>query len=434
MTTGRRKQLFLTPLSIVTVIVLATTASGAPLPGQIVVDPDNRSWLYYTDGKPFFLASPGDPEGFLYRGSMNGDGTRSGDQVAIINKLADTGANGIYMQIIRSNGGDGDSTHNPFVDNDPSKGLNEAVLAQWDTWFEMMDAAGIVIYLFIYDDSARIWNTGDTVEAAEAAFVAAIVNRFKRYKHLIWVVAEEYAERYSAERVANLAAVIRDNDEHEHPIAVHKNNGLTFDEFANDPNIDQFALQYNVTSANELHAGVVEAYERAAGRYNVNMSEATEWGTGAAARHKAWASALGGAYVMGLGMDIASTPVSDLNDLGRLRTFMESTNFDTMSPRDDLSFGATEWVLANPGTSFIAYGRNATDSLGLAELPQGEYTLHWLDTVSGDSEVQTDVPSPGGNTSFDKPAGFGTEVALYAVIEETTSPPKPLPPTDLQTE
>ena len=77
------------------------------------------------------------------------------------------------------------------------------------------------------------------------------------------------------------------------------------------------------TAHRERHDGVVEAVNRANGRYNVNMSEATQWGTGAIARQKAWACALGGAYVMGLGMDIASTPLSDLHDLGRLRDFME---------------------------------------------------------------------------------------------------------------
>ncbi len=420
--------------TLVALSVWVNCAGANPLPGQIVVDPVNRAWLFYSDGSPFFLASPGDPEDFLYRGNLNGDGTRNGDQNSIIDKLASTSANGIYMQIIRSNGGDGDATHNPFINNDPTQGLNNAVLDQWDSWFQRMDDAGIVIYLFFYDDSASIWNTGNLVGNDERQFFSAIVNRFKGYKHLIWVVGEEYAERFSAARVSALAAIIRANDEHEHPIGVHKNNGVSFSEFANDPNIDQFSMQYNETDATTLHNGVVTAWNQASSRYNINMSEATQWGTGANARIKAWASTLGGSYVMGLGMDIASTPISDLNDLGRLRNFMEATDFHTMEPRDDLANGGAEWVLANPAVSYIAYGRNVPASMGIRDVQAGTYTLLWLDTVSGNSITETDVTTNSGDANWPKPVGIGSEVALYVLKTGAVAQTRPLPPSNLTAE
>ena len=36
--------------------------AAGPLPGQIIVDPNNPRWLTYEGGGPFFLAGPGDPE------------------------------------------------------------------------------------------------------------------------------------------------------------------------------------------------------------------------------------------------------------------------------------------------------------------------------------------------------------------------------------
>ncbi|MCK4993050.1 MAG: carbon-nitrogen hydrolase family protein, partial [Bacteroidales bacterium] len=52
--------------------------------GQIMVDPKNPSWLVYNrdsnrDGRPdpYFMCGPGDPEGFLYRGTRNLNGTRN---------------------------------------------------------------------------------------------------------------------------------------------------------------------------------------------------------------------------------------------------------------------------------------------------------------------------------------------------------------------
>ena len=387
--------------------------AGPPPSGRIIVDPDNPAWLRHEGGPPFFLCGPGDPEDFLYRGTRNADGTRDGDQATLIDKLAGTGANSIYMQAIRSHGGDGSGDHNPFVDSDPTMGLDTELLDQWETWFDAMEAAGVVIYFFIYDDSARIWNTGDDVEAEERAFLEQIVDRFEHHPLLIWVVAEEYQERYSAARVSNIAAVMRAADDFDHVIAVHKLSGLDFSEFADDPSIEQFAIQFNVSTPAELHTGMVTAFGDARGRYNLNMSEAAGHGTGATARLKNWASAMGGAYVMLLGMDIASTAISDLDDCGRLVRFMESTNFDDMEPHDELAMGDTQWVLANPGDAYIAYASSASGDLGLRGLDLGTYELSWLDPMDGDASTET-VTLMTTDASFTPPAGIGPEVALYA--------------------
>jgi hypothetical protein len=389
----------------------ASGTGGAENDKQIIVAPGNPAWLSYEGAGPFFLCAPGDPEGFLYRGNRNADGTRSGDQQTIIDKLAPTGANGIYMMAIRSHGGDGAQSENPFVDSDPAKGLSAPILDQWEQWLTSMDAAGIVAYFFLYDDSARIWNTGDVVGTQEKAFIEGLVNRFEHHKHLIWVVAEEYAERYSQQRVSNIAAAIRSADDQDHVIAVHQLNGLSFD-FATDPNIDQFAIQYNEGTASGLHAGMVTARWEAGWSYNLNMAEAANHGTGAVARKKNWAIAMGGAYVMVLGWDIASTTVTDLEDCGRLRRFMESTSFQQMLPHDELARASTEFVLATPGESYIAYASAAGD-LGLADLASGVYDLRWLDAVTGTEVTESSVSVSGGDHTFSRPSGLGAEVAVY---------------------
>ena len=143
--------------------------------------------------------------------------------------------------------------------------------------------------------------------AAEQDFLEAIVTRFNHHRKLIWIIAEEYQEEFSAQRVSNMAAIIRSADDRAHPIAVHKLSGLSFSEFADDPNIDQFSIQYNREMASQLHDGMVSAFVDADGRYNLNLVESAGWGTGAAARRKSWAAALGGAYVMVLGWDISNT-------------------------------------------------------------------------------------------------------------------------------
>lgn len=409
---------------------LATDGAGAqrpatagPLPGQVIVDPTRPQWLRYQGGGPFFMCGAGDPEGFLYRGTRNPDGTRNGDQMALIQKLAGTGTNGIYLMAVRSHGGDGGPTENPFIDSDPAKGLDPDILDQWETWFTELENAGVTVFFIFYDDSARIWNTGDNVGPEERAFIQGIVNRFEHHKRWIWVIAEEYQEAFSAKRVSNIAAEIRAADDHDHPIAVHKLNGLNFSEFANDPNIDQFAIQYTNGSADGFHAAMVSAWNDAAGRYNLNMAEGHPDVFGSAARLRSWAVAMGGAYIMHLRWDIASTALSDLQDCGRLVSFMESTDFDAMSPRDDLAFAGTQYVLANPGQSYIAYASNLSGQIGLRGMTAGTYTFRWLDIPSGTGVVQTDVAVGDGDQAWTPPPGIGPELAVY--ITRTGSPPAP---------
>ena len=412
--------------------VTASFSLGSPPPatGHIVVDPAHPAWLTRDGGNPFFLCGPGDPEGFLYRGSENPDGTRTGDQLALIHKLAASGANGLYFQFIRSHGGDGDSTHNPFNNHDPAQGLNQAVLDQWEIWFTAMDEAGILIYAFFFDDSSSVWAGGDTVPQAEKDFLEALVTRFKHHKHLVWVIAEEYQESFSSLRVSNMAAIVRAADPI-HPVAVHKLNSITFEEFVDDPNIDQFAIQHNVSTAQGLHDGMVTAFAEAAGRYNLNMSEAAGHGTGLEARQKNWGVAMGGAYVMVLGWDIANTAVADLEDCGRLVSFMESTNFVELSPRDDLAFGGTQYVLGDPTThSFILYASTLAGSLGVEGLGAGTYDLQWLDILSGTTVNQVGIAITGGDTTFSSPTGIGEELAVWVRPNQGATPlPDTTPPT-----
>lgn len=392
---------------------VGSTKPTGPMKGQIIVDPEHPQWLRRHTVGPFFMCGPGDPEGFLYRGSLNPDGTRNGDQMALIKKLAGTGANCIYLMAVRSHGGDGDRTHNPFIDKNPSKGINTKLLDQWESWFSEMDKNGIVIFFFLYDDSCRVWKTGDRVGDQERQFIRTLVDRFQHHKNLIWCIAEEYQEAFSAKRVSNIAAEIRAADDHNHVIAVHKLSGLDFSEFADDPNIDQFAIQYNADSPQKLHTGVVSAWKKAAGRYNLNMAEAASHGAGTTARKKNWATALGGAYVMVLGMDIAGTALSDLEDCGRLVRFMESTNFHQMLPHDELASGGTEYALAKPGHSYIAYTSKTSAEIGLKGLPGGTYTFEWFDCVTGKTVIQKNVKLTAGDHTWKRPEGLGGEVALY---------------------
>jgi len=407
-----------------------TQASG-PAPdafwGLITVDKAYPQWptqvLFSRERtRAFLMCGPGDPEDFLYRGALNPDGTRNGDQMALIDKLKGTGANCIYLMAVRSHGGDGDKTHNPFINNDPTQGINPKVLDQWEQWFTEMDRERIVIYFFIYDDSAVVWNTGDDVGPQEREFIETLVNRFEHHGHLIWCVAEEYGERLSAERVRRIAATIKATDDYDHPVAVHLNHGLDFSAFADDPSIDQFAIQYNVPTAEELHAGLLQAWREAKGRYSLNLSEAADWGTRAEARQKAWACAMAGAQVMVLGMDIASTSPYDLRGCGNVVRFFRPVNLREMAPHDELAAGDTQYVLANPGQQYVAYSSHSTGRMGLKDMKAGTYSFHFYDCAANRHAPQVFLEVSAGDHTWDVPAGFGPEVAVNIRRQSDESP------------
>ena len=257
-----------------------TSNEKSPLPGQIIVDPDNPAQLVYNrdgnkDGNldPYYLCAPGDPEGFLFNSDYQ---TETWSQASILDALKQHGGNGIYFQAIRSHGGDGGPTENPFVNNDPSQGLDQTVLDQWKTLFTEMDDNGITIYFFFYDDSSSPFGEGKSVSTEERAFLKRLVNSFEHHEHLIWCIAEEYSEKYSKARIPEIAQVIKGIDDHNHVVAVHQLASTTFD-FADDPNIDQFSVQMESawgSTAQDMHAKILEAMSNADGAYHVNMSEA----------------------------------------------------------------------------------------------------------------------------------------------------------------
>jgi hypothetical protein len=122
---------------------------------------------------------------------------------------------------------------------------------------------------------------------------------------------------------------------------------------------------------------------------------------------------MAGAYVMILGMDIATTAKSDLEDCGRLVRFFESTDFQQFSPHDELGFAGTQYVLARPGRSYIAYASKLQGKIGLKNMRAGMYKLRWFDCASGSEVTMENVTVAGGDQSWDKPGRIGSELAVY---------------------
>jgi hypothetical protein len=236
---------------------------------------------------------------------------------------------------------------NPFVNSDVNGLLDEDILNQWETWFTAMDTNGIVAFFMFYDDYSNPFGSdlvNGQLPSQEAYMIDTIVNRFEHHKNLIWIVSEEYQKALTTARVSKIAERIKTADDYDHPVGTHQLPSTTF-----------------------------------------NFTGSTTPQTGTALRQKCWAAAMGGAYSMWLWMDIASTPVSDLQICGRVVSFMESTKFYEAWPYDSLARGSTSYVLADPGNVYIVYGTSGT-SLGVNILA-GKYRVKWYDPSSTVSRV-----------------------------------------------
>jgi hypothetical protein len=206
-------------------------------------------------------------------------------------------------------------------------------------------------------------------------------------------------------------------DTNHHPVACHQNPSLKFD-FNGDDNLDQFAIQIDDKwdyTPSGLHKACTSVWNNSGGLKNVNLSEINVEDappTGSNLRQSVWAMAMGGAYSMLIGMDIASTSVEDLQTCGRLVKFMESTRFNETHPDDSLARVETDYVLAAPGDVYIVYGVSVDSSLGI-HVQAGQYRIKSFDPIDGDWVDQGSKTLTAGDQTFSKPDNIGTEAAFY---------------------
>jgi hypothetical protein len=91
--------------------------------------------------------------------------------------------------------------------------------------------------------------------------------------------------------------------------------------------------------------------------------------------------------------------------------------------RTTLRYGGTEYVLAKLGDSYIANASRPTANIGLRSMVSGLYDFFWLDTVSGASVRQHNIPVADGNQLWRKPTTIDSEVAVYITRIAPVGPP-----------
>jgi len=411
------------------------------LPGQIIVAGGRPGYLKINGGPAIFLCGPDNPEEFLFLGKLLPDGTRDGPQMEMIEFLGQTGVNAMHFQMFRMRRcnikGEGDDTHCPFIDHDPSKPLNEKVLDQWEFWLKELEKRNIIVHLEFYNDATDVELMGWTLDAQgnlhpdERRFIEGIVNRFKHLKNIIWGL-EESSNKLPRSRVIHfrkMAELIRQVDEYQHPIVqslvtpetaekdMHP-DGVTSADYRDNPVIDIMTWLHI-----SPHGKDFEAQHRAYLEYAqkdrdvfILMKNETEYHQidRRTARVHNWACALAGMHALEAQLNVARADRHDrIVDAGKLVSFMEQTDWFRMKSADDMVTEDAKWALANPGVSYIVYSYDCKNVMGLKNLPQGRYEILWFDTIDGKFQKETFQQAKDGPASWHKPANFSNEVAVY---------------------
>ncbi|MEM7249113.1 MAG: thrombospondin type 3 repeat-containing protein [Acidobacteriota bacterium] len=419
--------------------LLAASTVAEPLPGQVVIHPDNDQVLAYHLGGPILLVGPGDPETFFHHGTRNPDGTRTGgDQDDIIDRLITHGGNTLYTTLIHP------GNMNPFVNGLPSSmALEPAILDQWNGWLDRMEAANIIAFMCLYDDDFdfSMDMDGDASDLELATF-PGIVDAFEHHRNVMWAVCEESTGRMSVERIDAVGDIIAAADDHQHVLYDHHWNWgwpYGFDEFVSQDSdsINSWAIEIrrdhlDNNEPDGLHDLLLDMRARSTEHgYGLNLSEIFSedrddhmrpggpHGSGYVMRWTNWTAAMSGTQgvmvlwmFVGRGNRTSAQLDADLQYCRIQQQFFESTDFDTMEPNDDLGLASTNFVLANPPVSYIGYRHSGSGDMGIRGLLDGEYELDWIDPVTGTRITQSAL-ALSGDAVFSPPGGFGAEAAFW---------------------
>lgn len=410
------------------------------LPGQVIVAGSNPGYLKYNGGGPIFLCGPDNPETFLFLGDLNPDGTRSnGQQQQVINRIVKSGANAFHFQMTRMRRcnikDEGDDTHCPFVNFDPNRPLNEAVLDQWNDWISQLEKAGVIIHLEFYNDATDVemmgWKLDEkgNLHPDERRFFEGIVKRFKHHKNIIWGIEESLNKlpRARTPHFMKLSELIAQVDNYHHPIVhsfvtpdtserdFHEDKVMS-DEYIKDANIRLVTWLHVLPHGNDYeaqHQAYLKYSRIDSDRFIVMKNETERFPrTVPQSRIYQWSCAMTGMHALEAGHDVLRRQRL-LSADGLIAKFMEQTDFYRMTSQDDLAAGSTRWVLANPGNSYIAYTYDYSGPMGLKSMTAGTYDLKWFDTVHGNMVTQTGVAVSSGDVTWVKPDSIGNEVVLY---------------------
>ncbi|SFF67985.1 Putative collagen-binding domain of a collagenase [Salegentibacter agarivorans] len=345
------------------------------------------------------------------------------DIVGAMNYLASKGMNAVSFLTMNIEGDDQNVF--PYVDYDTYDRFDCSKLDQWEILFEHADKIG----LFLHFKTMEVENQGLLDNGGVGLFTKLyyreLIARFGHHLALNWNLCEENGDWVketktfpleSADYIA-LADYVASTDTYNHHIVIH--NGEWFDEYYGDkPKITGASLQTNKPDFRNVHKqvkNVLKASEENGKIWAVACDEpgdaqhsllpdAEDPNHDDARKNGLWGAMMAGAWGTEWYFGYAH-PHSDLTaqdyrsrdffwDQGKIcLDFFNKNNihFWDMEPLDHLISSEEDYVLANPGTSYVVYLKNGGNSSLNFEENEGNYKVLWYNPRKGGKLEQGSV-------------------------------------------
>ena len=376
---------------------------------------DGGYYLRFSNGDYWIKTGIDDPENFL--GAAVGDWDA---KKAVVDYLSSKGVNSIY---VITNNIDGDRRDTwPWIGESQEEAkansdiFDIARLQQWEDLFTYIQDKGIALHIVLADDSA--WDGFD-----HELYYREMVARFGHHPALIWNIGEEANEIYSPQEQIDLAGMIKDIDPYDHPVAVHR---LPIWPFFGKPEFDTTSIQsidggrnFTTTELGDQNGLVIIHRERsaAAGRpIPIMIDELPRVNqVTVATRTKLRSEVLYPIYFGGGNLELhfydiygqgGTVTFQDLepmlDDMRRVREFLEALPFNSMEPCEYLVTGRGSYCFGKPGQVYAIYlptgGSIEIDLPGVETI----YDVTWFDPRTGEKNSSGQVQG-GAHRSFNAP-------------------------------
>lgn len=384
-----------------------------------------------------------------------GDPTWMGDKgkslIGLVNYIAGTGVNGVYVMAMTVNG-DGCDAH-PWVEYSGDRlAFDVSKLDQWEMVFSHMTAKGLLIHVMTQEtENDQLLNGGD-LGLERKLYYRELISRFGHHPALQWNLGEENTNTPQQQRA--FSDFIKAMDPYKHPIFMHTfpNSRQNYEELLGHQTFDGPTLQFGGiprSATDGLYGETVKWLTRSAQNGKQWVVTATEASGGQAPTPVAnqgerqrvywtWANIMAGGggiewYLKtdgaGHAYDLAVENLREFDTLwletGYAVKFFNETlpndfglDLQTFARTNELTSSDNDWVLSDPGRAYLIFLLDGGSTT--LNLPSDDnYTVHWYNPRNGELTEGITIASMGNQSIGSPPNTIDSD--WLALVVNTSS-------------
>lgn len=377
-------------------------------------------------------------------GDPSWDGGRGKSLVGLVNYVASTGVNAMYLVPMSVNG-DGCDGH-PWSDYFGNRrAFDVSKLDQWELVFGHMSAKGLLIHYVTQETENDQLLNGGALGLERMLYYREIISRFGHHPALQWNLGEENTNTAAQQKA--FANFIKATDPYDHPVVMHTYPGDhgKYAALEGHATFDGPTLQYGgipESAAGGLYGETLDfiADSTAAGRtWVVTATEASGAdaptpNTSVSRRQRVywmWANVMAGGggfewYLKNAGAGHAyDLAVEDLREFdahwqqsGHLVEFFrdvvqgDGVDLLALQPNNGLTSISTDWVLADPGEAYVLFLRDG-GAVSLAVSGGGTYQVDWFNPRTGSLVARPSIGGSGTQSLGSPPSGASQDWVVF---------------------